>query len=75
MTEERNPTFAAGPPQWEELSEQDEQRRKESYERTLANLKRVLGNEDGFARLEAISDEEWEEARRLDDEGEAEGAA
>lgn len=35
----------------------------------------ALGNEDGFARLLAISDEEWQAAVDADDDGEAPGGA
>ena len=63
-TEERDPSEMTR----EELNQWAEEQRKASYERTLANLKRVLSNEDGIARISAISNEEWDRAQALDDE-------
>ena len=69
MTEERDRD-----PTMEELNEAQAAERKASYERTLAALRRVLSNEDGFARIEAISDEEWDTAQALDDKDEEQEA-
>ena len=55
-------------PSLEELDERDDRRRKRSLRRTQGAVKATLDNSDGFARLRAITDEEWAEAVRQDDE-------
>jgi len=55
-------------PSLEELDERDARRRKRSLRRTRDAVKKMLDNSDGFARLKAITDEEWAEAVRQDDE-------
>lgn len=55
------------------MPDQFEKEREESLEQTVAALAAITSNEDGFRRLEAISDEEWDAALAeslLDDEAE-----
>jgi hypothetical protein len=59
-------------PTLKELDESDAQRRALSFELSLDSLRRVLDPSDKIARLEAISDEEWQAAVEADEE--AEGA-
>ena len=54
--------------------ELDAEERKRTRDLTLSELA-ALGNADGLARLEAISDEEWDAAQAADDQAAAEQEA
>jgi len=56
-----------------EQAEKDEAERKRTLAETLDAVNAVLKNEDGFQRIEAITDDEWDRAQQLDDEEAANG--
>lgn len=47
--------------------EQDDRERQRFLRQTRAELREVLHNEDGFRRLKAIGDAEWEAAAEADE--------
>jgi hypothetical protein len=60
MTESATPTP-------EEQLEAYLEERQRTLDLTLSELDKTLDNSDGFRRLEAITDEEWDEAQARDD--------
>jgi len=53
---------------WDKLDELDRKARERTRKRTLAELNLSLDNDDGFQRLDAITDEEWAKAVQEDEE-------
>jgi hypothetical protein len=56
---------------YEEIWRQIDEGRKARREKRLERIRAALDNEDGFERIEAITDEEWDAAQQADDEVEA----
>lgn len=54
----------------EELNKLDDKQRKKMMRQTVKEVTAILTNEQGFRRLLAITDEEWEEAVAEDAGGE-----
>ena len=54
-----------------ELWRQQREEREARAEKRRARIREALDNSDGFERLEAISDEEWNAAQKADDEAAA----
>lgn len=52
---------------YEELWRQQAEAREERGKKMLEGISALMDNSDGFERLEAITDEEWDAAQRADD--------
>ena len=55
-------------PSWKELDAKDKRERARLSRQMLKDLRVLLTNTDGFARLRSISDEEWAAVAEGDDD-------